>query len=188
MSTVELDELLNKYDEYLTNSIETLGAQNGLSPPTTAQSRRPAGKHLTTRRPAGYNQRLHIERSDGIEVELRCPVCQLSSFDDIDSFLDHLIEQEELPLFEDDQDLEMVKEMPDFLALEFGRVLSDRAQSLQAVEKLRMLRSDGQDPNTQLYIEKESPGGPDQENQFKFLRKRLEGNDDFESILQEVTQ
>lgn len=115
-------------------------------------------------------------------------MCQLSSFDDIDSFLDHLIEQEELPLFEDDQDLEMVKEMPDFLALEFGRVLSDRAQSLQAVEKLRMLRSDGQDPNTQLYIEKESPGGPDQENQFKFLRKRLEGNDDFESILQEVTQ
>jgi len=137
---------------------------------------------------------LKLERSDGIAVELKCPICQLGSFDTTEKFLQHLTDSENIPLFQDEDELDFVQHHSDMIALEFGTVLPISQQTPLARSRINKLEKASISPSTQLYIPLNEDTSNDENNnsqqdRFKFLRKRVtEGGKDFDNLLREITE
>ncbi|QPG73426.1 hypothetical protein FOA43_000736 [Brettanomyces nanus] len=150
-----------------------------------------AQKNISNLRPAGYKEDvvLKMTRSDDILVRISCPVCESSAFRHIDEFITHLCEDEQLPIFTTHEEAELIRETPDLLALEFGTILDSSQQNTSANLKIQELIESGLDPNSQLHIDySKDPHN----SSFKYLRRRLrsrlDNNEQFDQLVQEVTK
>ncbi|GMG27768.1 unnamed protein product [Ambrosiozyma monospora] len=100
----------------------------------------------------GFQQPLISEplrRSDGIAFTLQCPMCNVN-YNNVDKFLSHLTQVEQLPLFDTPEEEMLIKENIDTLALEFGVLLPLSMQDQECQVLLNWMVSKGVDPQRQL--------------------------------------
>ncbi|GMF02046.1 unnamed protein product [Ambrosiozyma monospora] len=100
----------------------------------------------------GFQQPLipeHLRRSDGIAFTLQCPMCNVN-YNNVDKFLSHLTQVEQLPLFDTPEEEMFIKEDIDTLALEFGVLLPLSMQDQECQVLLNWMIEKGIDPQRQL--------------------------------------
>ncbi len=198
LSDGDINRLLELHKEYAENSLKYLSALE-----TDKQNVKGFVKHPQTSRkympllqPMGYKKAtkcLKLKRSDGITVELKCPVCQSGNFITVEQFIQHLTDFEDIPLFQDEAEVDLIKQYSDIIALEFGSVLPLSQQTPSAKARINTLKKRNIDPSRQLYLSSDRTNYADEikesrQNKFKFLRKRAaEEGENVDNLLKEIT-
>lgn len=195
----DINRLLELHKEYTENSLKYLSALEADKQNVKGFVKHPqtSRKYMPRLQPMEYKKAakcLRLKRSDGIMVELKCPVCQSGNFATVEKFIQHLTNFENIPLFQDEDEVNLIKQYSDIIALEFGSVLPLSQQTLSAKARINTLEKRNIDPSRQLYISSDRTNYADEikeshQNKFKFLRKRAaEEGENVDNLLKEITE